>query len=412
MHCFFKQHLGEKMKLITIILILFTIHCSGSLDLSNKDNKKNSQLIQSAILLRLSSQSSSGYNWGLPNGFPTPNVPAENPMTNEKVELGRFLFYDKKLSQNQTQSCSSCHLQEFAFTDRKPFGVGSTGQVHPRSAQNLANVAYHPRLTWSNNLVKSLEEQARAPMFGISPVELGLTDETYLDRLKADSRYKELFSKAFGGGVENITEQNVRFSIASFQRSLISGRSKFDLYQNYGDKSAVSASAIRGSAVFNGEIAECFHCHGGFNYTDSSSHTKSVFEEFSYHSNGIISDATYASLPSAKKGLYDVTGLTKDIGRFKAPSLRNIGLTYPYMHDGSITCTIASPSDIDACSTEALGKVIDHYASGGQSQQNKDITLIRSFSLTPQEKTDLINFLKSLTDEEFISNAKFSDPFK
>ncbi|MCE9500087.1 MAG: di-heme enzyme, partial [Leptospira sp.] len=233
----------------------------------------------------------------------------------------------------------------------------------------------------------------------------------YLSRLIADSRYRDLFSKAFGGGTENITEQNVRFALSSFQRSMISGKSKVDKYLNYGDKSALSASAVRGLSVFNGETAECFHCHGGFNYTNTTTHTRTVFEEVSYMSNGIISDATYASLPSNKKGLYDVTGLTSDIGRFKPPSLRNIALTYPYMHDGSFTCTSASPTDADSCSTEALGKVIDHYMSGGQSQQNKD-GQIRAFSLTQQEKTDLINFLKSLTDDEFIANPKFSDPFK
>lgn len=396
--------------LLGIIQVLLNIGCQhipGNSSSDSKEIRRNGQLFYISSVLG----NKSAYSWDLPASFPTPSVPAENPMSNEKVTLGRFLFYDKNLSQNQTQSCATCHLQEFAFTDRKPFGVGSTNEVHPRNSQNLANVAYNSRLTWSNNKMTSLEIQARGPMFGISPIELGLTNDTYLDRLKSDSRYKTLFSNAFGGGTENITEQNVRFALSSFQRTLISGKSKVDKYLNYGDKSALSASEIRGLSVFNGETAECFHCHGGFNYTNTVNHTGIVSGEVSYMSNGIISDATYASLPSNKKGLYDVTLLTTDIGRFKTPSLRNIALTYPYMHDGSFSCTTANTNDTENCSTEALGKVIDHYMSGGQSHQNKD-GQIRAFTLTPQEKTDLINFLKALTDEEFISNTKFSDPFK
>lgn len=397
------------IRLLIVSCVLF-LGCNLSFD-NKSDNGKQKQFLNLAIVSNLNSKTASAYNWDLPAGFPTPRVPSENPMSNEKVTLGRFLFYDKNLSQNQTQSCSSCHLQEFAFTDRKTFGVGSTGEVHPRNSQNLANVAYNTRLTWANNKMTSLEIQARGPMFGSSPIELGLTNDTYLDRLKSDSRYRTLFSSAFGGGIEKITEENVRFALSSFQRSLISGKSKADKYINYGDKSALSASALRGLSIYNGETAECFHCHGGVNYTNSITHSGTVFEEVSYSSNGIISDATYASLPSNKKGLYDVTLLTTDIGKFKPPSLRNIALTYPYMHDGSFTCTTASPTDTDACSTEALGKVIDHYASGGKSHQNKDAQ-IRAFTLTPQERTDLINFLKSLTDDEFIANPKFSDPFK
>ena len=399
------------MKSFIILLLLSTIYCGTSFDKANKDNKNNSQLLQSAFIAQFSGRSQIGYNWNLPNDFPIPSVPRENPMSEEKVTLGRFLFYDKNLSQNQTQSCSSCHLQEFAFTDRKPFGIGSTAEVHPRNSQNLANVAYNTRLTWSNDKMTSLEIQARGPMFGTSPIELGLSNDDYLNRLKFDSRYRTLFQSAFGGGIENITEQNVRFALSSFQRSLISGKSKVDKYLNYGDKSALSSSAIRGLAVFNGETAECFHCHGGINYTNSMTHAGTVFEEVSYSSNGIISDTTYASLPDNKKGLYEVTLLQTDIGKFKPPSLRNIALTYPYMHDGSFTCTTASPSDIENCSTEALGKVIDHYASGGLSHKNKD-PQIRAFTLTPQERTDLINFLKALTDDEFISNPKFSNPFQ
>ena len=172
--------------LMQVLILLGCQNIPGQTTSNSKDVGGN------GLLFFLSSTlgSKPAYNWDLPASFPTPSVPVENPMTNEKVILGRFLFYDKNLSQNQTQSCASCHLQEFAFADRKTFGVGSTGEAHPRNAQNLANVAYNTRLTWSNNKMTSLEVQARGPMFGITPIELGLTNDTYLDRLKTDSRYK------------------------------------------------------------------------------------------------------------------------------------------------------------------------------------------------------------------------------
>ena len=391
-----------------LFVFVFLTNCQNILNVKEKDNKN--AVISSLFILSLSNLNT-GYNWDLPATFPIPKVPANNPMSNAKVELGKFLFYDKGLSQNETQSCGSCHLQEFAFTDRKPFGIGSSGDIHPRNSQNLANVAYNNRLTWANDKMTLLEIQARVPMFGENPIELGLTNEDYLDRLRTNSKYKELFANAFGGGVENITEQNVRFALASFQRSLLSGKSKVDKYLNYGNNSALSASELRGLSIYNGEVAECFHCHGGFNYTSSINHSGTVFEEVSYMSNGILSDAEYNSLPDNKKGLYEVTSLSTDIGKFKPPSLRNIALTYPYMHDGSFTCTTANLTDIDGCSTEALGKVIDHYMTGGKAHSNKDGQIL-AFNLSPQEKLDLINFLKALTDDEFISNPKISDPFQ
>jgi cytochrome c peroxidase len=354
------------------------------------------------------------YQWNLPKGFVQPIVPIENPMSDAKVELGRFLFYDKKLSQNQTQSCSSCHIQALAFSDGKGRGEGSTGDIHPRSPQQLSNVAYHPRLNWANPNMKTLEEQSRGPMFGIEPIELGLVGNEYLERFKTEAKYLELFNQAFGRGIEKITEEKIRFALASFQRTLISGSSSFDKYNN-GDKTAMSASAIRGLSIFNSETAECFHCHGGFNFTDSSLHTKTVFEEISYHDNGNRSLTEYATLKNDQKGLFQITEKTTDIGKFRSPSLRNIALTYPYMHDGSIDCSPENKGTIgvfhEACSTEALKKVIAHYMSGGKSPSNKDGTLIRPFSLTNQEVDDLVEFLKSLTDEEFIKNPKFSSPF-
>lgn len=138
------------------------------------------------------------YNWNLPKGFPKPKVPADNPMTASKVELGRYLFYDTRLSVNGKSSCATCHKQELAFTDGKPVGVGATGEKHSRGAMSLVNVAYAGVLTWSNPTLKTLEEQALTPMFGEHPIELGLKQDGSLEKmLKKDSRYQAMFAKAF-----------------------------------------------------------------------------------------------------------------------------------------------------------------------------------------------------------------------
>lgn len=403
--------MNNVMKKYYIFLIFLVIYF-GCKDSSGSDKTKSQKLLP---LIFLGQGNILAYNWNLPKGFIEPNVPKENPMSDAKVELGRFLFYDKKLSQNQTFSCASCHLQSLAFTDGKGRGLGSTGEVHPRSPQHLTNVAYHPALNWANPKIKTLEEQARGPMFGIEPIELGLVGNEYLERLKPDTKYQNLFAEVYGAGVEKITEENVRFAIAAFERTLISGNSPFDKYNN-GDKSAMSASAVRGMVIFNSETAECFHCHGGFNFTDSSSHTQTIFEEISYHDNGNTSLTEYQTMGDDQKGLFQITGKDTDIGKFRSPSLRNIALTYPYMHDGNIDCSPENKGTVgvynEACATEALRKVIQHYMSGGKSPSNKDGTLIRPFSLTDQEIDDLIEFLKSLTDEEFIKNPKFSSPFE
>lgn len=356
--------------------------------------------------------------WDLPPGFPVPIVPAENPMTKAKVELGRHLFNEKALSGNETMSCGSCHIQSLAFSDGKDFPSGITNEVHPRNSQHLSNVAYVPRLTWNNPRMTSLEVQARVPMFGENPIELGLSSNSFIDKLKSKTLYQTLFTNAYGNADVAVNEQNIRFALASFQRSMISGNSRFDQYTYRNNKSALTASEIRGLNLFNGEVAECFHCHGGFNFTDTSFHGGSN-EEFFYHSNGIHDDAYYNPLPSNKKGLFDLTGITADIGKFRAPSLRNIGVTFPYMHDGSFMCDDANNPDKPAgagktktdCARDALTKVVDHYRSGGQNHSAKDSTLIRSFSIADSERDDMVNFLLTLTDEEFLTNPKFASPF-
>lgn len=349
------------------------------------------------------------WNFGLPEGFPVPVVPQDNPMSEAKVELGRRLFYDPVLSGNQTQSCASCHQQALAFTDGLERSIGSTGDVHPRNAMSLTNVAYMPVLTWANPLLNSLEKQALVPMFGDHPVELGLAgrDEELLRRLANDPGYAARFAEAFPEDADPISIRNIVRALASFQRTLISHRSPYDRYVYEGDRSALSDSAKRGAELFFSEKLECFHCHGGPNFTDSSTHDGLLDGVVTFHNTGLYNLDGRGAYPPDNRGLAEITGDARDMGRFRSPTLRNIALTAPYFHDGSAA---------------TLEEVIAHYEAGGRtieegpwagvgSESPLRSIFVRGFSLTDQEREDLLAFLHSLTDEEFISDPRFSDPF-
>lgn len=348
------------------------------------------------------------YEWKLPANLPKPVVPADNPMTAEKIELGRHLFYEKRLSITGKHSCASCHEQKRAFTDGKPVGIGATGEKHPRNSMSLANIAYNPVLTWANPLMTRLETQALVPMFGEHPVELGMAgrEDQIRSMLHQDSMYQELFLAAFGEDETAISLGNLTKALASFERSLISFNSPYDRYRFRGEKTAISKSAQRGERLFHSERLECFHCHGGFNFSDSIKHERLAFTEIAFHNTGLYNIDGKGAFPSDNTGVHEITQQPTDMGRFKAPTLRNIALTAPYMHDGSIA---------------TLEDVIDHYRAGGRtihtgedagigSQNPFKSHFISGFEITPAEQQDLLAFLRSLTDETFIQNPAFSDP--
>lgn len=348
------------------------------------------------------------YEWKLPAGFPRPKVPADNPMSQVKVQLGRFLFYDTRLSGNGTFSCASCHQQSRAFADSLPLGVGSTGEVHPRGSMSLANVVYAPVLTWANPNLKRLEQQAVVPMFGDSPIELGLAgrEDSLLASLRADPRYARMFAESFPADGEPVSITNVTRAIAAFERTLISGRSAYDRYER-GDSSALSPAARRGAEMFFGEKLECFHCHGGFAFTNTADYVGKGFPEIEFHNTGLYNIGGNGAYPAANPGLKEHSGRDDDMGKFKAPTLRNIALTAPYMHDGSI---------------RTLDEVINHYAAGGRtirsganagigSKNPHKSGFVKGFTLSSRERADLLAFLRSLTDSAFITDPRFSDPF-
>ncbi|HMC82332.1 MAG TPA: cytochrome c peroxidase, partial [Candidatus Polarisedimenticolia bacterium] len=198
---------------------------------------------------------SPSYPWRLPRGFPVPRVPADNPMSEAKVELGRRLFYDRALSGNGTFACATCHRQELAFTDGRARAVGSTGEPHPRGALSLANVAYAATLTWVDPDLSRLEDQVLTPMFNQDPVELGLAGRTgeMLERLRSDPRYPGMFVNAFPGESEPVTLRNVARALACFERTLLSGDSPYDRLVYGGDTGALSESALRGMKLFFSE---------------------------------------------------------------------------------------------------------------------------------------------------------------
>jgi cytochrome c peroxidase len=349
--------------------------------------------------------------WDLPSGFPLPRVSADDPMSSAKVELGRRLFYDKRLSDNQTFACATCHEQKRAFTDGLATPKGSTGVQLARNSMALANVGYASTLTWANGLQTELHRQAFIPIFGDAPKELGQPSMAALEaRLASISYYKTAFAEAFPDAGVQVSTDHVTRSLAAFQRTLISGRAPFDSYLQRGDEAAISEAAKRGYALFNSEKFECFHCHGGFNFSDAV-----VWEGLSaelarppFHNTGLYNLDGLGAYPEPNTGLHNVTGNPRDMGKFKAPSLRNVAVTAPYMHDGSIA---------------TLSEVLDHYAAGGRTIESGPLRgvgsksplkdpLVVGFALEGTERADLVAFLESLTDAQFLADPRFSDPWK
>ncbi len=313
-----------------------------------------------------------GFAWRLPPGFPVPRVPEGNPVTAEKVALGRRLFYDVRLSGNGTQACASCHQQARAFTDTRARAMGSTGESHPRSAMSLANVAYSVSLTWTDAGHRSLEDQMLVPLLADHPVEMGLAGrgEDALSRLRIDPLYSKLFSEAFPHEIAPASLGNIRKAIASFERTIVSGDSPYDRLVWKDERGALSESARRGMALFFSDRLACAKCHAGFTFSGPVAWEGGPAPQPTFHDNGLG-------------------------GRFRAPTLRNVAVTAPYMHDGRFA---------------TLGAVIDHYAAGGIPSPGRS-NLVKGFAITEAEKRDLVEFLTSLTDEELLKNPDLSDPF-
>jgi cytochrome c peroxidase len=343
--------------------------------------------------------SAANFDWNLPQGFPRPAVPADNPMSANKAELGRRLFYEKRMSVNAKQSCGTCHRQELAFTDGRAHAEGTTGQLHPRGSMSLANVAYVPFLTWANPTLTSLEQQALVPMLGEEPVELGLKgrEPEFLAALRGDPVYEGLFPQAFPAERDPYTLANVTKAIAAFERTIVSVRSPYDRYRWGGDSSAISDAAKRGELTFfSSERGGCFQCHAGWNFSGAIRFQGSEASLPQDAARGVFVNTGVSLYAAPNRGLFEHTQRTEDIGKFRAPSLRNIAVTAPYMHDGSLA---------------TLEEVIDHYAAGGKLDHPNKSRILHPFRMTDGDRRDLVEFLKSLTDQELLHDPRWSDPW-
>ena len=301
----------------------------------------------------------------LPFGFPMPDVPEENYLTEARVALGKRLFYDPILSLDSTISCNSCHLQEFAFADNRQFSPGIEGRLGFRNSPSLANVTFLSEVNKDGGVPK-LELQALVPIE--DEFEMDLRIQEAVTRLQRHPYYSEQALKAYGRPVDAFV---ITRSLAAFLRTMISGRSKYDEYLE--GLVALTALEERGRQLFFSAKTNCSNCHSGFNFTNNQ-----------FENNGTYD--VYEDL-----GRQRVTILASDIGKFRVPSLRNITLTAPYMHDGNIA---------------NLEAVIAHYNNGGTDHPNKN-PLIRPLQLTDEEQLALVAFLNTLTDPYFVVDPTF-----
>ncbi len=314
-------------------------------------------------------------------------------MSVPKVELGRRLFFETRLSATGQYSCASCHRPELAFTDGRARAQGATGESTRRAALSLANVAYNPAFTWADPYLRSLEKQMRQPLFNEHPVEMGLQNGgvSAARNISQDSGYAEQFAAAFPSDVPPVSMDNIIKAIAAFERTLISGRSAFDRFVFDDDRTAMSDSARRGMALFFSARVGCAQCHFGINFSGpliSQGHERG---RALFANTGLYDIHGQAGYPPHDRGLMESTHRPEDSGKFRVPTLRNVAVTAPYMHDGSL------PS---------LQDVLDHYMRGGHKSQLQD-SRIRPFALTATERADLVAFLDSLTDPDFIENPQF-----
>lgn len=303
----------------------------------------------------------------IPIGFPEPKIPANNPVTEAKIKLGKALFYDNILSKDSTISCASCHIQEFSFADPNNLAIGINGNEGIRNVLPLVNLA------WENSFfrdggVQSLELVALNSIHSENEFNSNIKEIT--DRLKANEKYKNLFIQAFN---DTISINNVLFALSTFQRTLISGNSPFDQYFYQEKQNALNESEKQGFFLFFSDRTNCSGCHSGINF---NTHT--------FEANGLFE--TYPD-----SGRQRITLNELDRAKFRVPNLRNVELTAPYMHNGEIN---------------TLEEVIELYNQGGYEIPNKS-DLIRPLGLTESEKADLVNFLKSLTDVTFVNNLEF-----
>lgn len=306
----------------------------------------------------------------VPSWFPELPVPPDNVLTADRIALGRRLFYDPLLSADSSISCASCHIQELAFTDGRPMAIGVQGRVGLRNAPSLTNVAYVPELN-ADGGIPTLELQSQAPIFAHE--EMDFTIAGFLERIENDASYEAMFQAAYGRQPDAF---GISKGLAAFERTFISANSRFERYEYLNDATALSEIEKRGMELFFSASTQCGTCH-----------VPPLFTTFDYENIGLY--ASYADSGRAR-----ITQLSSDNGKFRTPTLRNIALTAPYMHDGSMT---------------ALRDVVEHFNAGGVGHVNQS-EWVRPLGLTSEQVDDLVAFLQTLTDESFVNYPSLASP--
>lgn len=306
----------------------------------------------------------------IPEGFPEPSFPMDNEFTKARWDLGKKLFFDPVLSRDSSISCASCHFSEKAFSDTLAFSLGVDQAIGTRNAPTLSNLAYHPYFTREGG-IPTLEMQILVPIQEHNEFDFNIV--LIVEKLQKDSTYQQMSRVAYDRG--EMDAFVLTRAISTFERSLLSGNSRYDEYFSQNNNNALTDAELRGMDLFFGEKTGCSNCHHDFNFTN-----------YAFENNGLYENY-------ADPGRFRLTGEESDRAKFKVPTLRNIEVTAPYMHDGSI---------------ETLEEIISHYESGGEDYPNKS-NLIEPFTLTEIERNELVLFLKTLTDESFINNPLFKN---
>ncbi len=320
-------------------------------------------------------------------GLPTPNLPADNQLTKQGVQLGKMLFYEPMLSKNGVQTCATCHKQATSFSDTAKFSMGVEGLPGTRQSMAIFNMAWHTNQFLWDGRADLIRNQVLMPIQ--DPLEMNEALENVVAKLSGTQLYRDQFTRAFG--TEDVNPQRISLALEQFILTIISANSKYDKYK--AGLVELSESELRGLELFETEYnpffpefsgADCQHCHGGSN-----------FENDLYMNNGLDIEADFLDF-----GRENATGNPADRARFKVPSLRNVAVSPPYMHDGRFA---------------SLEEVIDHYNEGIHPSPSLDQALLATAEsglfLTAEDKTDLIHFLKTLTDEAYLENPEYASPF-
>jgi cytochrome c peroxidase len=333
---------------------------------------------------------------------------SDNPFTKEKAALGKYLFYDRRLSINNTKACASCHAQEFSFTDSYSRSIGALGDLHQRNAKPLINIIFEKYLTAADSTIHFPESQINNPMFNEHPVELGVkgNENEILERIKTDKYYQQQFKRAFPSERNPESIKNIQYAISTFVKTILSFNSPYDNFVFRKDSAALSKQEINGMTLFFSANLNCSSCHSGINFNTPLLKTANGETDF-YFNTGLYNLDGKGGYPAYDQGLIALTKNPVDMGKYKVPPLRNLAFTAPYFHDGSAA---------------TLDEVITVYENGGRNILAGQIKgdgrnnlfkhpLVNGFKLNSQERKSLVAFLLSLSDSSVLKNQAYANPF-